>query len=295
MDSGKVLLIINPVAGHRAARRALYPLVQRLCEGGQMATVYATSAPGQARSVAEARGGDFARVICCGGDGTLNEVLDGLLRAGVRVPVGYVPTGTTNDLAHALRLPTKLSRAMELAVTGPVRDHDVGLLCEKQLFDYVASFGAFVQTAYATPQRLKNALGRTAYFVCGLPEVFALRPRRLTLVADGQRLEGDFYFGSISNSTRIAGLIDLDRAGVVFDDGKLEVLLIRRPPTPRALRDLARGRFDERYFVFLHAQEVEMRFTVPTEWTADGERAGLLTQVRARCLPRAVQLVAPAR
>ena len=131
MDSGKVLLIINPVAGHRAARRALYPLVQRLCEGGQMATVYATSAPGQARSVAEARGGDFARVICCGGDGTLNEVLDGLLRAGVRVPVGYVPTGTTNDLAHALRLPTKLSRAMELAVTGPVRDHDVGLLCEK--------------------------------------------------------------------------------------------------------------------------------------------------------------------
>ena len=222
-------------------------------------------------------------------------MLDGLLRAGVRVPVGYVPTGTTNDLAHALRLPTKLSRAMELAVTGPVRDHDVGLLCEKQLFDYVASFGAFVQTAYATPQRLKNALGRTAYFVCGLPEVFALRPRRLTLVADGQRLEGDFYFGSISNSTRIAGLIDLDRAGVVFDDGKLEVLLIRRPPTPRALRDLARGRFDERYFVFLHAREVEMRFTVPTEWTADGERAGLLTQVCARCLPRAVQLVAPAR
>lgn len=126
MDSGKVLLINQPVAGHRAARRALYPLVQRLCEGGQMATVYATSAPGQARSVAEARGGDFARVICCGGDGTLNEVLDGLLRAGVRVPVGYVPTGTTNDLAHALRLPTKLSRAMELAVTGPVRDHGRG-------------------------------------------------------------------------------------------------------------------------------------------------------------------------
>lgn len=294
MDSGKVLLIINPAAGHRAARRALYPLVQRLCAGGQMATVYATSAPGQARGVAESRGGEFSRVICCGGDGTLNEVLDGLLRAGVRVPVGYVPTGTTNDLAHALRLPTKLSRAIDLAVTGPARDHDVGRFSDGHLFDYVASFGAFVQTAYATPQSLKNALGRAAYFVCGLPEVFALRPRRLTLLADGRRLEGDFYFGSISNSTRIAGLLDLNRAGVAFDDGKLELLLIRRPPTPHALRSLRRGSFDDRFFVFLRASEIEMHFTAPTEWTVDGECAGRMTEIQVRCLPRAVQLVAPA-
>ena len=170
MENGKdsrVLLILNPVAGHKAARVLLYPLVKLVCANEGMATVYATSARGEAERIAREQGGQYDRILCCGGDGTLNEVLTGLVRAGVTVPVGYVPTGTTNDLAHALNLPTRLKAAMNLAVTGRPRGHDVGLINGDVMFDYVASFGAFADTAYSTPQRLKNALGRAAYFLCG--------------------------------------------------------------------------------------------------------------------------------
>lgn len=294
MESGRYLLIVNPAAGHRGAKRALYPLLRRLCQGEEAATVYATSAPGEARRVAGKYGAHFSRLICCGGDGTLSEVLGGLLEAGVRTPVGYVPMGTTNDLAHSLGLPRRLSRAIDLAVSGAPQGYDVGLINETRMFDYVACFGAFADTSYATPQGLKNALGWPAYLLFGLTRVFALKPLRLALLADGRRIEGDFYFGSVSNSRRIAGLIDLRQAGVCFDDGLLEVLLIRRPPSAQALRALARGHIDERSFVFLRARELTFRFAAPTPWTLDGERAGPFSQARVRCLPRAMRLVAPA-
>ena len=296
MENGKdsrVLLILNPVAGHKAARVLLYPLVKLVCANEGMATVYATSARGEAERIAREQGGQYDRILCCGGDGTLNEVLTGLVRAGVTVPVGYVPTGTTNDLAHALNLPTRLKAAMNLAVTGRPRGHDVGLINGNVMFDYVASFGAFADTAYSTPQRLKNALGRAAYFLCGIKQVFELKQHHIVLEADGKRVEGDFYYGSVSNSTRIAGIIDLKHAGVAFDDGRLEVLLIRQPPTVKALKDFQRGKYDPEYFYFFSARQVSIDFDEPAEWTADGECAGHLTRAEIRCLPRAVELIAP--
>ena len=139
------------------------------------------------------------------------------------------------------------------------------------MFDYVASFGAFADTAYSTPQRLKNALGRAAYFLCGIKQVFELKQHHIVLEADGKRIEGDFYYGSVSNSTRIAGIIDLKHAGVAFDDGRLEVLLIRQPPTVKALKDFQRGKYDPEYFYFFSAGQVSIDFDEPAEWTADGE------------------------
>ncbi len=91
MERSKVLLILNPVAGHRAARKALYPIVQMLCAKESMVTVYSTRAQGEARRIAREEGPRYDRVICCGGDGTLSEVLSGLVLSGARVPVGYVP------------------------------------------------------------------------------------------------------------------------------------------------------------------------------------------------------------
>lgn len=292
MERGKVLLILNPVAGHRAARKALYPIVQMLCAKESMVTVYSTRAQGEARRIAREEAPRYDRVICCGGDGTLSEVLSGLVLSGARVPVGYVPTGTTNDLAHALGLPTELSRAIDLAVTGGSRTHDVGLINEERHFDYIASFGAFASTAYATPQRLKNWLGRAAYFLCGIRQVFELKPQALTVCADGQRVAGEFYYGSVSNTTRIAGgIIDLQGAGVAYDDGLFEVLLIRQPPTVQALRDFKRQKYDPDYFYLFRAREVRFHFSQPTEWTADGECAGRYQDVTVRCLNNAVELI----
>ena len=293
MARERVLIILNPVAGHKAAQKALFPLVKRLCAQDSTVIVHTTRAHGEAAQVARETGAGFDRIIVLGGDGTLSEVLGGLVRAGAKVPVGYVPTGTTNDLAHALHLPAKAKDAIEVASGGCVRQHDAGLLGEAAFFDYVASFGAFADTAFATPQSLKNKLGRMAYIFRGAREVFTLRPHPVTVTAGGRVVSGAFYYGSISNSTRIGGVVDLSSAGVRFDDGLMEILLIRQPPTVQAMRDFAHQVYDPDYFVFLQADEATFRFEAPAEWTVDGECAGEFSEVTFRCLPRAVQLIAP--
>lgn len=293
MARERVLIILNPVAGHKAAQKALFPLVKRLCAQDSTVIVHTTRAHGEAAQVARETGAGCDRIIVLGGDGTLSEVLGGLVRAGAKVPVGYVPTGTTNDLAHALHLPAKAKDAIEVASGGCVRQHDAGLLGEAAFFDYVASFGAFADTAFATPQSLKNKLGRMAYIFRGAREVFALKPHPVTVTAGGRVVSGAFYYGSISNSTRIGGVVDLSGAGVRFDDGLMEILLIRQPPTVQAMRDFAHQVYDPDYFVFLQADEATFRFEAPAEWTVDGECAGEFTEVTFRCLPRAVQLIAP--
>lgn len=293
MARERVLIILNPVAGHKAAQKALFPLVKRLCAQDSTVIVHTTRAHGEAAQVARETGAGCDRIIVLGGDGTLSEVLGGLVRAGAKVPVGYVPTGTTNDLAHALHLPAKAKDAIEVASGDCVRQHDAGLLGEAAFFDYVASFGAFADTAFATPQSLKNKLGRMAYIFRGAREVFTLRPHPVTVTAGGRMVSGAFYYGSISNSTRIGGVVDLSSAGVRFDDGLMEILLIRQPPTVQAMRDFAHQVYDPDYFVFLQADEATFRFEAPAEWTVDGECAGEFTEVTFRCLPRAVQLIAP--
>lgn len=293
MARERVLIILNPVAGHKAAQKALFPLVKRLCAQDSTVIVHTTRAHGEAAQVARETGAGCDRIIVLGGDGTLSEVLGGLVRAGAKVPVGYVPTGTTNDLAHALHLPAKAKDAIEVASGDCVRQHDAGLLGEAAFFDYVASFGAFADTAFATPQSLKNKLGRMAYIFRGAREVFTLRPHPVTVTAGGRMVSGAFYYGSISNSTRIGGVVDLSGAGVRFDDGLMEILLIRQPPTVQAMRDFAHQVYDPDYFVFLQADEATFRFEAPAEWTVDGECAGEFTEVTFRCLPRAVQLIAP--
>lgn len=293
MTRERVLIILNPVAGRKAAQKALFPLVKRLCAQDSTVTVHTTRAHGEATVIAQEQGGGYDRIIVCGGDGTLSEVLSGLVHAGAKVPVGYVPTGTTNDLAHALHLPAKVKDAIEVATEGRVRQHDAGLLNEGVFFDYVASFGAFADTAHATPQSLKNKLGRMAYIFRGAREVFTLRPHSVTVTAGGQVVSGAFYYCSISNSTRIGGVVDLTKASVQFDDGLMEILLIRQPPTVQALRDFAHQIYDPDYFVLLHAAEATFRFESPAEWTVDGECAGEFVEVTFRCLPRAVRLIAP--
>lgn len=292
MEQSKTLLILNPVAGRKGAQKALYPIVRTLCAEGCAVTVFTTSARGQAARIAEMEGAKYNRVICLGGDGTLNEVLSGIVRSGARVPVGYVPTGTTNDLAHALHLPTELQRSIEVLKQGDTRAHDVGVINKDTYFDYVASFGAFTNTAYSTPQKLKNALGRSAYFLFGVRQAFSLKPHHLVLTADDVVIEGDFYYGSISNSTRIAGIIDLNGKGVAFDDGLFEVLLIRQPPSVRALHEFRQHKYDPNYFYFFSAQHVHFDFAQPTDWSVDGECAGSYTHADVQCLKKAVDIIA---
>lgn len=295
MDTYKVLLIINPVAGKKAAKKALYPIVKSLCDREQMVTVFSTSARGEATRIVMEHAKEYNRIICCGGDGTLNEVLSGILQAGIKVPVGYIPTGTTNDLAHSLKLPTKLNQAIDVAVKGEAKKHDIGLFNHTRYFDYVASFGAFVKTSYTTPQKAKNALGHLAYILYGIPEIFEIRPYKAKIIADGRLIEGSFIFGSVSNATQIAGLITLPAEKINLNDGKFELILVKAlTDTAQPLRlpkEDSNGNIEASHFLFMSASTITFSFEDEVEWTVDGEYAGKFKEVYTQNLSSAVEII----
>lgn len=289
----KTLIIINPVAGRRRARKAAELLVRAMIDTGQSAQVYTTQGKGDATRIAREMADGVDRIICCGGDGTLSEVLRGVMEAGSKVAVGYVPSGTTNDLAMSLRMPTQMNPAVQLAVHGRARQHDIGIFNQNQIFDYVASFGAFTQTPYETPQKLKNRLGHFAYVLFGIPYAFSLRTFHAHVVADDQEITGDFLFGSVSNATRLAGIIDLPKNSVRFDDGKFEVVLIHLPRADDLIRSGLSRRKKNRpqYVYFFSTSRITFSFSESVAWTLDGENGGSHQVAVIENRPRAVDII----
>lgn len=224
----KMLFIMNPYAGKRRANKYLTDILEMFNRADYLVTVHMTAGPGDATGVVQALAPGMDIVVCCGGDGTFNETVAGLLKANVDIPVGYIPAGSTNDFAASLHLPTEPLEAAQEIVEGVPVSYDAGSFCGR-FFSYVASFGAFTRTSYTTPQSIKNALGHTAYVLSGISELSQIRPEHIRMEINGEVVEDDFLFGAICNSTSVGGILTLDPKQVDMTDGKLEVLLVRSP------------------------------------------------------------------
>ena len=276
-----ILLIINPVSGRLKARMMIYSIVNYLSQNNCKTTIFSTTCQGNATELVLEYAASHDRIICAGGDGTLNEVLTGLAKLPTRhkkIPVGYIPTGTTNDLAHAIGLTSNVRRAMHLSLYGNDFDLDLGTFNDDKFFSYVASFGAFSNVAYETPQWLKNRLGRASYFFYGISEISALRSHRVRIVADGMEIDDEFVYGSVSNSTIIGGLVKLPEGSIRLDDGRFEVMLIKTPKGPLDLHHIVQGLVNQDYHadsvLFFTASDVTFTFEGDVPWTVDGEYAG---------------------
>jgi len=278
MSVQNVLLIVNPVSGRQKARTLIYSIVNFLSQNNCKTTVFTTICPGNATDLVRKYAPECDRIICCGGDGTLNEVFSGLAIMSKVIPVGYIPTGTTNDLAHALGLASNIKQAMHLALFGTARYLDLGTFNNDRYFSYVASFGAFSKVAYDTPQWLKNRLGRASYFFYGISEIADIRSYRVKIVADGLEIDDEFVYGSVSNSTVIGGLVKLPEYSISLDDGKFEVLLIKKPKGPIDLHHIVQGLINQEYnedaVLFFAASRISFSFEGDVPWTVDGEYAG---------------------
>ncbi|MBC8535972.1 YegS/Rv2252/BmrU family lipid kinase [Feifania hominis] len=292
----KVLLIVNPVAGKRRSRSGLFDIVEQLCHYGCTATVQTTGGRGDATATVRRLAPEYDMVICCGGDGTLSEVVTGLIQSGADIPIGYVPAGSTNDMANNLKLPRRIREAAQTVLTGSAAGHDVGLFDGGRYFSYVASFGAFTKVSYATPQWLKNRFGHFAYILDGIRSVGDLRPYRAKVEAEGEgSFEGEYLFGSVTNSTSIAGVIKLRENEVSLHDGKFEVLLVRNPKNPDDLRRILYGvthrKYDETHVRFFHTDHITFQFDEDIAWTLDGEYAPGGRRSEIRVLPSAVKII----
>ena len=301
----KVLLIVNPRSGKRKSRFGLFDIVQRLSARGMETTVIFTSKPKEAIFIVESKADAYECILCCGGDGTLNEVISGFMHTSLSLPIGYIPAGTTNDLAKTLRIPLNMDLATEDFLSGTPLYHDIGCLKaagstqDPMFFTYIASFGAFTKVSYDTPQSLKNRLGHLAYLLRGVKSVGEIRPYAVKVKADDVELEGDFVFGSVSNTTSIGGVVNLPSTKISLNDGLLEVLLIRNPQKPgdlsRVLYGLNNKKYDEQGIHFFHAHRVTFEFETEVAFTADGEFGGAFRQAEIECLSNRIQIIQKSR
>ena len=269
----RMLFIMNPCSGTKKANKYLTEILSILNRAGYAVQVYITEKRGDATEMAK-QAKDMDVVVCCGGDGTFNETLTGLLEAGLDVPLGYIPAGSTNDFAASLKLPTEVVSAAKNIARGKPVSFDAGLF-EDRYFSYVASFGAFTKTSYNTPQSVKNALGHAAYVLGGIYELSQIRSISATIDLDGETIEGKYIFGAVCNSTSVGGVLNLDPKQVDMSDGKFEVLLVRAPKSLAELTECIHAfqnkTYNCRMVSFRSASSVRVTMPDPVDWSLDGE------------------------
>ncbi len=292
----KLMLIANPFSGRGQAKISLMDIIREFNAADYAVTVFTPdrdagrSVTDLARDCSEG----FDLLVCMGGDGTLSDTIAGLVSGGSRVPLGYIPLGSTNDMANSLGLPKTPLAAARTIVRGTPVPYDVGYY-DGKYFSYVAAFGAFTDVSYLTPQNLKNTFGHAAYIFSGLSSLPEINPVRTTVEYDDGVIEDSFIFGGVLNSTSMGGVLKLSESLVSLNDGLFEVLLIRNPLNAVELGTIVSDLLTQTYVsekvVLLHTKKVRFRFHYPTALTRDGESGGLYMDVTMENLNHAVRIM----
>ena len=290
----KMLFILNPCAGTRKANKFLPEILSCFNQAGYDVSVYITSAPGEGKIQVAQRAKEMELIVCCGGDGTFNETVAGLLESGADTPIGYIPTGSTNDFAHSLGLKTDPVQAAQAIAEGTPTVYDAGSF-DGRAFTYVASFGAFTRSSYATPQTIKNMLGHTAYVLGGISELSQIKKIHATIKMDDEEQEGDFLFGAVCNSTSLGGIFTLDPSQVDMADGLFEVLLVRAPKDLSEIAEcitaVQKQQYNCRMITFRTTSSLQVTTPPGTPWTLDGEMQNTQNTIQIKNLYHAIRLV----
>ena len=296
MEKGKkLLLIVNPRAGKERIKNRLLYIVDLLIKAGYEVRVHVTQQALDARQVTEASAGQYDRVVCTGGDGTLNEVVSGVLTWDEPPLLGYIPAGSTNDFASSLKLPKNLSAAARRVVEGERFPVDVGHFCGERYFLYVAGFGAFTEVSYLTSQDKKNLLGHQAYVIEGVKSLASIKSYHMRIWSEELFLEGDFIFGMVTNTVSVGGFRGLLDHQVSLNDGWFEALFIRMPRTPLELSeivsDLVLKEEKNGQVHKFRTRKLRLEADEHVDWVLDGEFGGTRTQVLIENLQGRVEIV----
>ncbi|MCD8038196.1 MAG: YegS/Rv2252/BmrU family lipid kinase [Lachnospiraceae bacterium] len=283
----KALFIVNQHSGKGLIKNRLLEITDILVKAGYEVTVYPTQSKGDAKETVKNRDKSYELVVCSGGDGTLDEIVSGMMQSGFQTAIGYIPAGSTNDFANSLKLPLAMKKAAEVIAAGREFACDVGRFNE-EIFVYIAAFGLFTEVSYETPQGMKNLLGHMAYILEGVKQLANIKsyPMRVTyLTEDGSEavIEDEFIYGMVTNSHSIGGFKSI--AGNVFkgnidlNDGLFEVILIKVPKNPLELNSilaaLTIADIDTEYMYSFKSARLTFEGENETAWTLDGEYGGI--------------------
>lgn len=278
-------------------RTELLRVVEILSAGGYNVTVYPTKERGDAtEKVKTLKNGEYGLIVVCGGDGTLNEVITGLMLSETDCTLGYIPSGTLNEWSSGLRISRNIQTAAKDIVDGKIISLDIGKFGDKY-FSYTASFGAFTEASYSAPQDVKNVLGQAAYFFEGIKSLGNIRPIHLKFECEEKTVEGDFLFGAVSNSMSVGGIVKFDEAVVELNDGEFEVLLIRSPDNILKLQPVIDGiikkDLSREGIEFFHTKKITVTGGADVSWTLDGEFAPGADKITITNLAHAIHLTVP--
>ena len=289
-----ILLIVNPVSGKKTAVKNIDAIKSIFEESGIKTTEYYTQKSKDAEETTIKRAGEFDTIVCVGGDGTLNEVISGMVKSGCSKPIGYIPSGTTNDFANTLGLSKDAIQAARDILTGTQKEIDIGDM-NGHLFSYIASFGAFTSCSHSTPQALKNKLGHAAYLLGSVKDLFNIKPYRIKITADGVSYDDEFMFGAICNSTSIGGLFKMDESMVDMSDGVFETVAAKMVHDPfsllKRISEFKNRSYPSENIKFFKASEVTFEFDKKTAWALDGEFVQGDNKVTIKNLNKKIKLI----
>lgn len=273
----RLFFIFNPLAGKGHIRSRLFGIVEVMASADYEITIYPTKGKQDAVKKIESLPEGYDLVVCSGGDGTLDEVVTGMMRRDRRIPIGYIPAGTCNDFARSLKIPMDMAKAAKIAVNGSRFSCDIGSFGDKN-FVYIAAFGIFTEVSYSTPQDVKNALGHMAYLLKGIQSLTGIRSYRMKVTSREKCFQGDFLYGMITNSKSVGGFKSIVGKHVLFDDGEYEVTFIKRPASWSELQEILAAilieEIDSKYMISFRSSKLLIEAEEDVPWTLDGEFGG---------------------
>ena len=294
MTQPQMLLIYNSRAGKGSFLTRLPEVIDMFVKGGFRVEVYPTQAAGDAIEKVSHIPGYISLVVAAGGDGTLDEVVTGLLKSGRDVPLGYIPVGSTNDYAASLKLSFNVLEAVGDILGGEPQAVDMGEF-NNEIFVYVAAFGAFTDVSYDTNQDMKNLFGHIAYIMEGVRRIGDIKSYDLRVEVDGELHEGSYIYGMVTNSVSVGGFKGITGKNVLLDDGVFEVLLIHTPKNVLELQEivtaLLSGNTDSSLIEFYRTDHVRFWSEEEISWTMDGEYGGAHSYVDIRNRHQCVRII----
>ncbi len=278
----KLLFIFNPYSGKAQVKYHLFEITDEFTKAGYLVTVYPTQKAMDCYDYVKENAQDYDVIVCSGGDGTLNETVSGLLSNGnVDIPVGYIPSGSTNDFATSLMIPKTIKHALANIINGSEYACDVGIF-NGRYFNYVAAFGLFTDVSYATSQQLKNVLGHQAYLIESVKSFTNMKAYDIKVKTKDEEFEDRFIYGMVANSKSVGGIKGIAGKDVKLDDGLFEVILIKAPKKPMEVQTLFSGfvlQEDNSMVRHIKCDEISFESEDAVPWVLDGEFGGAQTKV----------------
>ena len=290
----KALICYNPYSGKQAFERDLPYVNLRLKEKYDEVIVFRSVAPKSITTFIKNFAVDFDLILIAGGDGSLNEAINGIMTLNYRPKIAYIPYGTVNDVGHMLKLNNSIEKTMDIILEGNKVEMDICKI-DDRYFTYACAAGSFTNVSYEASSRLKKTFGRMAYFIEAAKEISLDQRMNLTIETNDQVITGTYYVVMALNSKRLAGFRIHRREKTKLNDGIIDLTLLSMAKFKMSVfRLIFFFLFGEKYkygMDYIKTGKFKLKSDKPLNFNVDGEFAFTANEINLEVCPRAIDFI----